>query len=284
MAQAPLDGVERTALGVARLRARESERTDRLFDDPYAQAFVDAAPAALTREPKAPQGATGPGSASALSAGFYAHVVIRTRFFDGYLTAATSAACSQVVLLAAGLDTRAFRLAWPPGTRVFEVDLPGVLEFKDAVLTARGAAPRCERTIVPADLRGDWPTALTGAGFDRDRPTAWLAEGLLIYLTADDAARLLHGVTKLSAPESQLSFEHSPVGTAALMNRIQLMPSLHLYASFWKGGIGEHAPRWLADHGWQPSFHQLAALAADYDRPIPGQARSGFLTALRPQP
>jgi methyltransferase (TIGR00027 family) len=263
------------------LRARESSREDRLFDDPYAQAFVDAAPDALAREPKGSENAAGPGPATALSAAFYAHVVIRTRFFDGYLTAATSAGCTQVVLLAAGLDTRAFRLAWPPGTRVFEVDLPDILAFKDTVLTARGATPRCERTTVPADLRDDWPMTLTEAGFDRTRPTAWLAEGLLIYLSADDAGRLLGRVTEQSAPGSQLSFEHSPMAAAALMNRTQQLPSLHRYASLWKGGLGETAPRWLASHGWHPRPHEFAALAANYNRALPGQPRGGFLTALR---
>lgn len=175
--------------------------------------------------------------------------------------------------------------ALAPGTRarVFEVDLPGVLAFKDAVLTAHGAVPRCERTVVPADLRGDWPAALTGAGFDRSRPTAWLAEGLLIYLTGDDATRLLTAVTELSPPGSQLSFEHSLVVTSALMDRSRDLRSLHLYASLWKGGLGEDAPQWLTDHGWQPTFHALAALAANYDRPVPSQSRSGFLTATRSQ-
>ncbi len=284
MAQAPPDGVQRTALGVAMLRARESRRADRLFDDPYAQAFVDAAADSPGPAPKAGADAAAPGPAAALSAAFYARVVIRTRFFDTYLTAAASGGCSQVVLLAAGLDARAFRLAWPPGTRVFEVDLPGLLAFKDAVLAARGAASQCERTTVPADLRADWPVALAEAGFDPARPAAWLAEGLLIYLTAEDAGRLLAGVTELSAPGSQLSFEHSPVATAALMDRARQMPSLHRYASLWQGGLGEDAPRWLADHGWQPRFHELAALAAGYDRPVPVQARGGFLTALRAQP
>lgn len=285
-----LEPVERTALGVAMIRARESRRADRLFDDPYAQAFVDAAPGAIAGRPRAsedaaearPAGPAGPaGPAAGLSAAFYARVAIRTRFFDGYLAAAASAGCSQLVLLAAGLDTRAFRLAWPPGTRVFEVDLPGVLAFKDAVLTRRGAVPCCQRIAVPADLRADWPAALAGAGLDRARPTAWLAEGLLIYLTADDAGRLLTSVTGLSAPGSQLSFEHSPEGTAALLDRTRQTPSLHRYAGLWKGGLGTDAPRWLASHGWRPSLHELAALATDYGRPVPGQARGGFLTAVR---
>jgi hypothetical protein len=117
---------------------------------------------------------------ASLGAVFHVHGVIRTRFFDDYLTAAIAARCHQVVLLAAGLDTRALRLAWPAGTRVFEIDLPGVLSFKDSVLAAQGAVPRCERIKVPADLCTDWTAALAEAGFDRSTPAAWLAEGLLI--------------------------------------------------------------------------------------------------------
>ncbi len=168
-----LRGVAKTALGVAMVRARESRRDDRLFDDPYAQAFVAAVPGAFPEEPKTEEQLAALGPLASLGAVFYVHAVIRTRFFDDYLTAATAAGCRQVVLLAAGLDTRAFRLAWPKDTRVFEVDLPGVLAFKDTVLAARNAVPSCERTTVPADLRGDWTAALAEAGFDRTGPAAW---------------------------------------------------------------------------------------------------------------
>jgi methyltransferase (TIGR00027 family) len=162
----PLRGVGKTSLGVARVRARESQREDRLFDDPYAQAFVDAAPGAFPgRRPETGGQRAALGPLASLGAALHAHVVIRTRFFDGYLTAAATAGCGQVVLLAAGLDTRAFRLAWPAGARLFELDLPDVLTFKESVLAACGAVPRCERVTVPAGLREDWPRALASSGF-----------------------------------------------------------------------------------------------------------------------
>lgn len=278
-----LGGVGKTALGIAMVRARESRRDDRLFDDPYAQAFVDAAPGAFPEEPKTEEQLAALGPMASLGAVFYVHGVIRTRFFDDYLTAATAAGCRQVVLLAAGLDTRAFRLAWPARTRVFEVDLPGVLAFKDMVLAARNAVSRCERTTVRADLRADWTATLAEAGFDRVSPAAWLAEGLLIYLTAAEAERLLSGVSELSAPGSQLSFEHSPMAAARLTDQARQMPAMQQYTSLWKGGLGDDAPRWLTGHGWQPQFHELAAVAASCRRPLPGQARGGFLTATRGQ-
>jgi methyltransferase (TIGR00027 family) len=162
----PLRGVGKTALGVAVVRARESRREDRLFDDPYAQAFVAAAPGAFPDgRPETGGRRATPGPLASLGAAFYAHAVIRTRFFDDYLTTAATAGCGQVVLLAAGLDTRAFRLAWPAGTRLFELDPPDVLTFKESVPAACGAVPRCERVTVPADLREDWPRALASSGF-----------------------------------------------------------------------------------------------------------------------
>jgi methyltransferase (TIGR00027 family) len=280
----PLQGVGKTALGVAVIRARESRRDDRLFDDPYAQAFADAAPGAFPEEPRTGKQLAGARPLASLGAVFHAHAVIRTRFFDDYLAAATAAGCLQVVLLAAGLDTRAFRLAWPQRTRVFEADLPGVLAFKETVLAACGAVPRCERITVPADLREDWTAELTRAGFSSTRPTAWLAEGLLLYLTAHEAGQLLTGVTELSVPGSQLSFEHSPMGSASLTATARQMPTMQQYTMLWKGGLGDDAPGWLAGHGWPPRFHELAELASSYRRPVPDPARGGFLTAIRRSP
>jgi len=277
----PLQGVGKTALGVAMIRARESRRDDRLFDDPYAQAFADASPGAFPGEPETGEQLAAPGPLASLGAAFHAHVVIRTRFFDEHLTAAATAGCRQVVLLAAGLDTRAFRLAWPEHTRVFELDLPDVLAFKDTVLATRNAVPRCERITVPADLREDWTATLAGAAFDRAAPAAWLAEGLLLYLTAGEARRLLTCVSELSAPGSQLSFEHSPKAGATLTAQARQMPAMQQYTSLWKGGLGDDAPGWLTSHGWQPQFHELAALAASCQRPAPDSARGGFLTAVR---
>ncbi len=170
-------GVGRTAIGVAHVRAEESRRPDRLFHDPYAEAFVAAAPNTLPTEHEASH------DLAAWGAEWAVHATIRTRFFDDYLLAAGAAGCRQVVLLAAGLDTRALRLDWPEGTRVFELDLPDMLTFKERVLAdhpSRPAPAPCERTTVAVDLRADWPAALTGAGFDPSQPTAWLAEGLLI--------------------------------------------------------------------------------------------------------
>ncbi|MDT8910774.1 SAM-dependent methyltransferase [Amycolatopsis sp. PS_44_ISF1] len=260
-----LPPVSRTAVGVAGLRAVESGRPDRLFEDPYAGAFFQAGQALFPAE------ARGGG----LGRVFAEQVAIRTRFFDEFLEGA-----DQVVLLAAGLDARAFRLDWPEGARVFELDLPEVLEFKDAVLAARSARPRCERVVVPVDLREDWPTALRESGFAPERPTAWLAEGLLVYLDHDEAARLLTDVTALSAPGSRISFEHRSEDDE-LLRRARAVPNSADVTGLWKGGLGRTAPEWLTEHGWRPETHSRTELAAGYGRPSEETTSGGFLVGTR---
>jgi methyltransferase (TIGR00027 family) len=270
-------GVGCTAIGMALVRAEESRRPDRLFDDPYAAAFVAAAPGAV------PEQRPAPGELASWGATISVHGVIRTRFFDDYLLAACAAGCRQVVLLAAGLDTRAFRLAWPAGVRLFELDLPEVLAFKERVLAAHAAVPQCERTLLPGDLRQDWPAALIKTGLEPAVPTAWLAEGLLIYLSADEAARLLSAVGELSARGSQLAFEFEQRAAAdtGLLDQARAIPALAQVTRLWKGGLGGDAPDWLTRHGWQPRSHDRAALAAAYGRAVTSPSIGGFLTAVR---
>jgi methyltransferase (TIGR00027 family) len=265
-----LPAVSVTAVGVAALRAYESRRPDRLFDDPYAAAFHAAGSSLLPVAPgEAPQGGLG---------ALFAHqVAIRTRFYDDYLLAA---GCTQVVVLAAGLDARAFRLAWPPGVRLFELDLPEVLAFKNEVLAGQDAVPSCERVVVPADLRDDWAAALRAAGFDPGTPTAWLAEGLLVYLSREEAEKLLTTVTELSAPGSRVSFEHRMAETRnRLLRRAEATPGAERVTRLWHGGLGDRAPEWLRGHGWEPTVVSHAELAVKYDRPG-DETLDGFLTAV----
>jgi methyltransferase (TIGR00027 family) len=135
-------------------------------------------------------------------------IAVRTRFFDEFLLAATTAGIRQAVILAAGLDARAYRLAWPAGTVVFEVDQPEVMAFKTTTLTQLGAEPSAERRAVGIDLRDDWPTALRDNFLDAAAPTAWIAEGLLPYLPPEAQDRLLDNITALSAPASRLATEN----------------------------------------------------------------------------
>jgi methyltransferase (TIGR00027 family) len=207
-----VSGVGVTALAVAAARAVESSRDEPLVDDPYAAAFVEAAQAPMplpTRVGELPREDT-------LWERMSLFLGLRSRFFDEYFAEAWTAGVRQVVVLAAGLDCRAFRLDWPSGTTLYEVDQPRVLEFKDQVLAGQGAHPRCVRRTIAADLRDDWAKALLDKGFDPEQPTAWLVEGLFPYVPRDGAARLLETVHSLSAPESTVAIEYVHDSNAAL--------------------------------------------------------------------
>jgi methyltransferase (TIGR00027 family) len=268
-----LTGVSKTALGVARIRAGESRRPGRLFDDPYAAAFVAAMPQAYAEEAERSD------ARRAVVAALVVHVIIRTRFYDDYLGAATHAGCRQVVLLAAGLDTRAFRLDWPAGVRLFEIDLPDVLAFKDRVLTDQDAQSRCDRTAIGADLTGDWPASLARAGFRPDRPAAWLVEGLLVYLTATDAGRLLTEVSALAAPGSRLSCEQGR--SVAQLATATSQAGATEATSLWQGGLGDETMAFLEAKGWETQSRDLRSVAADYGHSVAEGTTSGFVTARR---
>jgi methyltransferase (TIGR00027 family) len=271
-----LSGVGETAIGAAMMRAHESARTDRLFDDPYAVAFVSAVPDAFAEGPD-----PGDPEIAALADAFRTHIAIRTRFYDDYLRTACTHGCQQVVVLAAGLDARAFRLDWPDDVRLFELDLPEVLSFKDTVLAELHATPRCTRITVSIDLREEWPIALTDAGFDANLPSAWTAEGLLAYLSDDEAVRLLTYVSELSSPNSHLALETSRIADDATLSHARELPALDQIATMWRGGLQQGAADWLEQHGWQVERRYRASLSASYGRPAPDASTGGFLTATR---
>lgn len=199
------DGVGVTALLVAASRAIETHRRDSLAQDLFAEHFVRAAPVCAgwpVRIDQVPDGEADP-----LWGRFARYFGLRTRVFDDFLQQAVHAGARQVVLLGAGLDARAYRLDWPPGCVIFEMDRPGVLAFKHRVLEGLAATPRAARVPIPTDLRADWARALTGAGFDPRAPSAWLAEGLLFYLPGAAETRLFAEVDRLAAAGSALAFE-----------------------------------------------------------------------------
>ena len=272
----PLEGVSETALGAAEMRAEESHRPDRLFDDPLAAAFVAAAPPLFPDIPSIVDDA----DLAALIEASISAIAIRTRFYDDYLVEACAAGCRQVVILAAGLDARAFRLDWPAGTRVFELDLPNLFEFKESVLTQQAAMPNCVRRVVPVDLRDDWPAALTAGGFEPGEPCAWTAEGLLAYLSNDDAVRLLTTVGELSVTGSRLAFEYDDFVADSTLSQVRAMPGMREVASMWEGGLIDRPDEWLSWHGWQVRTAARAALAETYRRPL-ADVTGGFVTATR---
>jgi len=273
-----------TALGVAWVRAVESTRADRLFDDPLAARFLTASgwePPDLTGPP-----VDDPGRAMLVLA---QSVIVRTRFLDDLLAGAWTEGCRQVVILGAGLDTRAFRLAWPPGSRCFELDLPPVLEFKERVLTDAGAVPACDRIRVPSDLLAEWPALLLGSGFRPEDPAVWIAEGLLIYFTQDENDRLLAEVGALSAPGHRFAITFSRPGTASVgapgadspggphpgraararaVSGVGLLRDPEAVIALWRWDGPADPAAWLAGHGWQAQVFDREERAKAYGRPL----------------
>ncbi|MFN0141960.1 MAG: class I SAM-dependent methyltransferase [Mycobacterium sp.] len=200
-----------TAVMVAAARARETESAEPLISDPYARIRVDGAGTGMWQnfmdESVAERIKTADPEAAAVFENMLAYQAVRTHFFDAFFSDAVAAGIRQVVILASGLDARAYRLQWPAGTVVFEIDQPKVLEYKSATLATHGVETAVARHEVGIDLRGDWPVALAAAGFDPAAPTAWLAEGLLMYLPAEAQDRLFTQITELSAPGSRVSAE-----------------------------------------------------------------------------
>jgi methyltransferase (TIGR00027 family) len=137
-------------------------------------------------------------------------MAVRTKYYDDYFINATNGGVRQAVILASGLDARAYRLPWPAGTVVYELDQPQVIDFKTTTLAGIGAEPLATRRTIPIDLRQDWPAALKAAGLDLTAPIAWLAEGLLIYLPPDAQDRLFDNITELSVPGSTVATEFVP--------------------------------------------------------------------------
>jgi methyltransferase (TIGR00027 family) len=188
-----------TALLVAGWRALHAVSAQPLVRDEYAKLFITA-----SRDPYLAGVLANPGTTEGETT-FPRLYGVQTRFFDDFFASAGDAGIRQAVIVAAGLDSRAYRLEWPDGTAVFEIDLPKVLEFKAQVLSEHGAAPKARRSEVGADLRTDWPTPLKAAGFDPKSPSAWSVEGVLPYLTDEAQNALFTRITELCAPGSRIA-------------------------------------------------------------------------------
>ncbi len=200
-----------TAVMVALARAAETASAEPLISDRFAQVLVSTPELEGVREQVAAWWTPDPDDEAADFTVDSRHMIdyqaVRTHFFDAYFAEAVAAGVRQVVILAAGLDARAYRLDWPAGTVVYEIDLPKVLEYKAETLAAHGATPVADRRPVPVDLRHDWPRALGGAGFDAAGPTAWLAEGLLPFLPAAAQEAMFASIDRLSGSGSRVAIE-----------------------------------------------------------------------------
>ncbi|OMC22835.1 MULTISPECIES: class I SAM-dependent methyltransferase [unclassified Mycobacterium] len=264
-----------TALGVAASRAVETAGPNPLIRDDFARVLVSSAGPAWERLADAELAwlDDDPHARRAHRLGID-YQAVRTHFFDEYFADAVSAGIRQVVILAAGLDSRAYRLDWPADTAVYEIDQPQVLEYKTAILQRHGAVPAASRRPVPVDLRDDWPAALTAAGFDRTQPTAWLAEGLLPYLPGDAQDRLFEMFTALSAPGSQVAIEAFGMNSRSNSQRwLRMRERLGLDVNV--QALTYHEPdrtdpvEWLAEHGWQVNSVNNRDEMARLGRPVP---------------
>jgi methyltransferase (TIGR00027 family) len=263
--------VAATGLLVAAMRAEESARDDALFHDPFAERLAGddgrrllAESGSETGQPSAP-------------------IVVRTRLYDEALL---RVGASQAVILAAGMDARSFRLPWPDGVTVYEVDQPQVIAMKEERLA--GARPRCQRVPVGVDLADDWPKTLQSQGFNASAPTVWTIEGLLQYIEAPDVERLFARVDALSAPGSVLLYD--VIGKALLeapflRNTIEFMQKLGAPWVF-----GSDTPAALVEnHGWSATVTDMAVPGSKWKRwahppvpaDVPNAPRGYFVAAIK---
>jgi len=299
------ESVGATALGVAAARAAETDSDNPLIDDPFARVFLEAAGDGMWNWFSAPElpreiVEEAPDLPLRMQA-MVDYMAARTAFFDSFFLDATNSGVRQVVILAAGLDSRAWRLPWPDGTTVYELDQPKVLEFKLSTLRERGDQPTANLVDVPVDLRHDWPEALRQAGFDTRAPSVWSAEGLLPFLPAAAQEQLFERVQALSVAGSRIAVEAPGPGfmdeDAHARQREQMQRIRALAAKLgeqrdipdvqqlWYFEEREDVGDWLHRHGWEVSVVSAEELMARYDRRPPdiedAAPRSLFVSAQR---
>jgi methyltransferase (TIGR00027 family) len=280
------ESVGATALGVASSRAAETRSANPLISDPFAQVFLDAAgdgvwnwhsaaelpPEVIEAEPLIPL----------QMQGMVNYMASRTAFFDRFFLDGANAGIRQAVILAAGLDARSWRLPWPAGITVYELDQTRVLDFKSSTLTAHGAAPACTRVEVAVDLRQDWPAALLEAGFDPSAPSIWSAEGLMPYLPAAAQELLFERIQGLTAPGSRVAVE--ALGPKFLdsdirekrrarmervrdvMSRVAPEREIPRTDELWYFEEREDVGAWFGRHGWDVSVTPADELMGGYGR------------------
>ena len=284
-----------TATMVAAARALASAENDAIINDPFAAPLVRAV--GLDFFIRLVEGEVLPSESQNGERDLRLEtdsIAVRTRFFDDFFLNAARDGVTQSVILAAGLDARAYRVAWPPGSVVYEVDQPKVIEFKTVAMSNLGVAPAADRRTVGIDLREDWPAALRRSGFDPTQPTSWSAEGLLMYLPPDAQDRLFENITELSAPGSKLATEYHGDDSGPTMTErgqelnqrwANLGCDIDLSGLFFEGERS-NVVDYLADRGWQVTTRPRRDFFADYGREFPDDEESQLrnivsLTATR---
>jgi methyltransferase (TIGR00027 family) len=280
-----------TATMVAAARAVATEAANPVINDPYAAPLVRAVgldffTRLVNGDLPTPEGGAEAASEAAQTGERDLQletdsIAVRTRFFDDFFLNSARDGVGQSVILAAGLDARAYRLSWPRGSVVYEVDQPEVIAFKDGALAELAAAPAADRRTVSIDLRDDWPAALRNSGFDDTKPAAWSAEGLLMYLPPEAQDRLFDKITELSAPGSRLATEFHPDDDTTMSERarefnqrwINLGCDIDLSGLFFDGERSDVVD-YLTQRGWEVTTRPRREMFADYGLVFPGDEMS----------
>jgi methyltransferase (TIGR00027 family) len=263
-----------TARWAAAVRAAESSREDRLFDDPWAAALA---------------GSEGMEWLAGRPADSTLVMTLRTRYFDDFLLRVSSQeGLRQILVLAAGLDMRAFRLDWPKGIRLFELDQAEIFDFKEASLNSLGAEAACERRVVPADLTRTWSESLVASGFDSRAPSCWLLEGFLFYLPNEAITAIIEQISDLAAPGSWLAFD---INNSDMMTSPWTRTWVDMQAQMGAPWVGtmDDPESFLGKRGWLVSLTQAGQPDANYGRwtlPLiptraPGMPHNWFVTAKK---
>jgi methyltransferase (TIGR00027 family) len=259
-----------TATAVAARRAMASKGPNPLLDDPFAEPLVNAVGVDAFIRMMNGEIEVAEDDPAFTPRRLAEGMAVRTRFFDSFFADAAAAGVRQAVILAAGLDTRAYRLPWPPATTVYEIDQPQVIEFKTRTLADLGAAPSADRRAVAIDLRDDWPQALQDNGFDTQNPTAWIAEGLLGYLPPDAQDRLFDNITALSSAGSRIGTGYVPDISGRIANRGKEISErwrrlgLNMnWAELVYDGERNDVAQYLTERGWRTTVRTTPELYAD---------------------
>lgn len=261
----PFAGAGVTALGLAAARSVETSRTDRLIDDPLARDLFEAAGSDLAMRVEWPVDTVGMTDSEALHLHGSRYIGLRARVYDDALHAAAESGCRQAVLLGAGLDTRSHRLGLPADLILFELDAEALLAFKEETLAACGAVPRCKTVHVGSDLAGDWPARLRAAGFRRDLPTAWIAEGVMPYLEQSAQHSLIATIAVESGFGSTLAFDHVTGGDVRGLSQ---QSGIDMESLLVGAGRVEALAADLAARSWEVETHSVEALAERYGRDL----------------
>ncbi len=272
-ANSQADLLSETARWTAAIRAQETQREDAIVRDPWSAALAgEEGRAWLSGRP--------PGSATP--------IILRTRYFDDFLLQAAAAGLRQVVLLAAGLDTRAYRLAWPQGTILYEIDQAPVMQYKETILADAGAQPTCERRTIAVDLTDRWTDKLLAAGFEPGQPACFLAEGFLFYLPTEQVVQILDTVARWAETGSWLGFDiiNSPMLTSPITRAwIEMQAQA---GAPWVGVLDDPVA-FLAARGWEASLSQAGQPEAHHGRwtlpvipvTMPDMPHNWFVTARK---